>query len=151
VGWEQGKTSNTYAVALEAMNRDVNIVGNVLGKLGYHDTYECANATCNTDTAIYYLGYEGTGGSLSGYDSMVPSTLLRHGNYDYATQSITWDPAITSTALPPSLYLSAKPAWFGDRPWPAIDPFEPNAADDITRIPAGYRFTYGQDPPGAVN
>jgi hypothetical protein len=149
IGWEQGKSSNTYPIALEAMNHDVNVVGNVLGKAGYHTSYECANAPCDTSQAIYYLGYQTTSGTYdASYDTRVRSTLIRHGNYDVVHAGIVWDPNITTTALPASEYRATKPPWFGDRAWPPIDPAAPS--DDPTQIPAGYRFTFGQDPPGAV-
>lgn len=36
---------------------------------------------------------------------------------------VAWDPNIDDHTLPFSLYLGAKPAWWGDDvPWPAIGP-----------------------------
>jgi len=60
--------------------------------------------------------------------------------YDYATRQTRWNPAeipadnpVPSTqTLPPSLFLSARPGWWGAMPWPAIGP-------DVTG---------GQDPSG---
>src|SRR5262249_1622682 len=43
-------------------------------------------------------------------------------------------------------YLTSKPSWFGDRPWPPIDPASPATAVP-TNLPAGYRYTFGVDPP----
>ncbi len=55
------------------------------------------------------------------------------------------DWTITPAALPPSLFLTEKPAWFGALAWPPIDPANP-VTDDPTLIPAGYRYLKGADP-----
>ena len=72
--------------------------------------------------------------------------VLVHGNYDYVNRTISWEPTVADHSLPSSLYLSSKPAWFGDRPWPPFDPQNPSAAT-VTNIPPGYRYVLGVDPP----
>ena len=49
------------------------------------------------------------------------SSNFLHGNYNNIGASIVWAPGVTQ-ALPPSFYLSAKPAWWGSLPFPAIGP-----------------------------
>jgi hypothetical protein len=111
----------------------------------------CGSGSRSYDAATYTyaLGYgeasdDGTGGTTNGAGcdstysypchSLVPySTLFLHGNYDSATGTIAWSGSITHT-LPASLYLSSKPAWFGNVPWPSIGP-------DIT---GGLASAYGQ-------
>jgi hypothetical protein len=73
---------------------------------------------------IYRLGYPNMGNNGfsasnppsnaddGGHDPKVKDTILRHGNYDYETQSIVWDDAIADHQLPASLFKSAKPAWW---------------------------------------
>src|SRR5438034_1765247 len=86
------------------------------------------------DRSIYVLGYPSSGeqfpvGGIP-YDPVVVSSLLRWGNYDYATNQTRWDPAeipsdsaVPATqTLPPSLFLSSRPGWWGTMPWPAIGP-----------------------------
>src|SRR2546430_580706 len=81
------------------------------------------------DRSIYVLGYPSSGeqfpvGGIP-YDPVVVSSLLRWGNYDYATNQTRWDPAeipsdsaVPATqTLPPSLFLSSRPGWWGR--WPA--------------------------------
>ena len=46
--------------------------------------------------------------------------MLRDGNFDYVSGKVHWDRA--PRPLPASLYLTGKPAFFGDRPWPWVDP-----------------------------
>ena len=38
------------------------------------------------------------------------------------TREVKWDDSIPDRELPNSLYLSGKPAFFEDRPWPWVDP-----------------------------
>jgi hypothetical protein len=66
---------------------------------------------------------------------MVPATVLRDGNFDYVTDSARWDRQ--PQTLPNSLYLTAKPAFFGDLPWPWVDPV---GANKIGTLPARLRF-----------
>ena len=147
-GRDGSKTQNTIPVNIMAFDRFVNIVGNVLGTSGYHTVYEDSRTPSGTtgspDRSIYVLGYSGTLEQLPlGYDSLVVSTMLRWGNYDYATTQTRWNPAeipagvaVPSTQnLPASLFLSAKPSWWGTMPWPAIGP-------DVTggQDPAGHAY-----------
>jgi hypothetical protein len=65
-------------------------------------------------------------------DPTVAATLLRHGNYDYVTNSVVWDPAISDHDLPDSLYLSGMPGWWcQETPWPPIGPDEAGYHHDI--------------------
>jgi hypothetical protein len=146
-GLEPGKTQQTNPLILMAHSRYANVIGNVLGTSGYHTVYEhsqAAGTTSSPDRSIYLLGWSGVeGGTTSGipYDLLVRSTLLRWGNYDYATQQTRWSTAeipagisVPSTTLPPSLYLAGRPGWWGTMPWPPIGP-------DVVG---------GQDPAGHV-
>jgi hypothetical protein len=123
------KTANTEIMNIAAFGRFFNVVGNVMGRTGFYTTYE-ANLTDNPK-AIYSLGYPR--GPLS--DGLVKTTMFRWGNYDTVTGAVRWDPTEVpsslnsysnavpaSQTLPPSLYLTAKPAFFGSIPWPPIGP-----------------------------
>lgn len=86
----------------------------------------------------------------SGYQELdldVEATLIKKGNLytdDGRLDSNGGDP------LPVSLYRgNVKPAWFGDRPWPALDPKVPGTLT-YDRIPAGYRFQHGKNPPSSI-
>jgi PKD repeat protein len=85
-------------------------------------------------------------GAYQKVDLNVAATLLRHGNYDFFNHAIVWDGAIADHNIPNSYYLAAKPAWFGDRAWPPIDPTNAGSLT-IEAIPAGYRYVHGVDPP----
>jgi len=68
-------------------------------------------------------------------DPKVRSTVVREGNFDYLTNSVRWDHE--PKALPNSLYLTSKPAFFGDLPWPWVDP---TGATKVFTLPAQVKF-----------
>lgn len=70
-------------------------------------------------------------------DSKVISTLLRDGNYDFASKTVKWDR--TSQTIPSSLYLTSKPSFFGSQTWPWVTP--ENTSKPLQGIlPAKARF-----------
>jgi hypothetical protein len=101
-----------------------------------------------------YIGnnsYAGTGNppttnQLDYLDLSVWTNTLVHGNYDWSSKTVKWNATIADTNIPNSYYLSGKPSWFGNLPWPPYDPTNSTAAS-MTNIPAGYRFVFGVDPP----
>lgn len=139
-------TSNVEAVQLDAGMLYMNVVGNVLGRPGaiYEPTpdpakpgqYRWSTLTWPPNK-IYLLGGWAKGGSPQNFDPRVAATILRHGNYDEASGAVRWDPQVRSKTLPPSLYLGAKPAFFGDLPWPWVDPVR---TPMLTKLPAKVRF-----------
>jgi hypothetical protein len=107
-GWQTGKTAETTPLVDRSYARANNLVGNVLGQSGYHNTYE-SYATSSTsgvnassaDTSIYALGWTGNtdNGTCFGppvCDPLVRSTLMRWGNYDVVTSGTKWDSAEAS-------------------------------------------------------
>ena len=114
----------------------MTVMGCVLGTPGRSDTYELAYpaAAPNDLRTIWRLGYGGPGGAG---DPNVRATLLRHGNWDSVTGTTVWDPAIPERDLPPSLYRTTKPAWWGDLPWP---PIGPDLTPMVGKIPAQVRY-----------
>ena len=73
-------------------------------------------------------------------DALVLARTYRHGNYDYATNTVVWDLSSTARTLPASLYLSQKPAFFGTNPWPWVDPTASTDAGRLGVLPAKARF-----------
>ncbi|MBI5536355.1 MAG: right-handed parallel beta-helix repeat-containing protein [Deltaproteobacteria bacterium] len=139
---DPGKTAGLQGVRVDKYNYFFNIVGNVLGAPGTQGVYEFPGAaTCDVFVkAAFVLGYESSCSAAT--DPQVLATLLRHGNYDGITQTTQWDSTNADHTLPPSLYHSSKPAFFGCRRWPPIgsdlDPM-------VSRLPAQDRYE-GVDP-----
>jgi len=125
-------TLNLNAVEVEKNNLYENVVGNVLCRPGDTGSYD---VTSSSAPGVWKLGCDQS--NCSSPDPRVKSTLLRHGNYDYITRTTVWDPSIGDQNLPNSLYLTAKPAFFGTLPWPSIgSDLNPMVGD----LPAKLRF-----------
>jgi hypothetical protein len=121
-----------------------SFVGNVLGEAGrmdgwiYEDpgdgTYGHSTSRWGNYPTIWKLGYA-PGAWDQAPDPKVRSTVSREGNFDYVTNTVRWDNG--PQQLPNSLYLSAKPAFFGDLPWPWVDP---TGTTKVSTLPAQRRF-----------
>lgn len=114
------RTGGAWDVDLQYQSRYYNVIGNVLGRSTESlYTLEALNAATS---AIYRLGYNGDGdNSASGNDINVGNTVVRHGNWDTYSNAVTWN-RTDDQVLPQSLYLSAKPVWWGGLQWPCIGP-----------------------------
>lgn len=132
------------AVITAKNNRYMNIIGNVLGTLGFHSTYEVMWDSNWTNNTIY-----GTS-KIGGTETF--STMLRHMNYDYYTNTTKYcndvgEPgcqgAGNDQVLPASLYLTAKPSWWKNQLWP---PIGPDVSGYATSIPAKDRFSSPAPP-----
>ena len=166
--WIHGMSTNATPyrkmIDLNRFSYYFNVVGNILGGswAGSSTTYEMTGSPDYlSQPCIYRLGYPNMGNNSSGAavaiaayagtypDPTVKSTLLRHGNYDFKSAAIVWDPTITNHTIPNSYFYSSKPAYFGSLTWPPFDPSKPLAASP-TNIPAGYRYINNNvDPPGS--
>ncbi len=136
----------------------MSYVGNVLGTPGAMTgwSYE---SNANADKGIWALGWENHS-TIFDPDTTLASRTLRDLNYDYLTNSIRshgiggavgTNPS--DTALPSSLYLASKPAFFGSRTWPWIDA---QGATKAYALPAQERFDAGtpfanEAPSGALS
>jgi hypothetical protein len=126
------KTENTMTINIQSYGRFFNVVGNVLGRAGYYNTYEGTSAR-----AIFTLGNSPETGVPD--DPQVRATLMRWGNYDTVTGDVRWDPTEVpsglfafpnplpaSQTLPASFYRSGPPSFWstpwGAPPWPPIGP-----------------------------
>lgn len=148
-GWDPGgctTSTNSYqrAIVLCTSNLYYSVVGNVLGDPALANpnyatwTYAATtNDISNEKPYIWRLGFVGTGESTDSFDTRVLATTFRHGNFDFTNNAVAdWQGGYDAT-LPASLYLAAKPAWFGSLAWPAIGPDVPRLTN---RIPAQARF-----------
>jgi hypothetical protein len=76
----------------------------------------------------------------NGYQELdldVQATTILKGNYNYGDNGVRASESLGGAALPKSLYLKEKPAWFGDLAWP---PFGPDTDFEKHKIPAQVRF-----------
>jgi len=159
-GWWTPEAARAEIV--DFLGTNYNTVGNVLGSVDMASLYKydnvpsgqltqtrmavavCGPSPCgsgsrdNFGTAYdYTLGYgESADDGSSGFDSITPyNTTFLHGDYASATNAVSWANGVTHS-IPPSFYLSSKPGWFGNVPWPAIGP-------DVTGgLPNSYGYAY---------
>src|SRR5258708_11032031 len=76
-----------------------------------------------SEPAIWNLGVDHQFGGSQAQCDQTKARTLRHGNYDYGVNNhIVWDPNITNHDVPPSLYLTSRPDFFGSSPWPWVTP-----------------------------
>jgi hypothetical protein len=123
---------------------DYSFVGNVLGTanetaapyggFAYEDLWPWKN----DPVGLWRLGYTPKDWNAPP-DARVVRTTFRHGNYDYATGALHWVAGFDQS-LPSSLYLASKPAFFGDSPWPWVDPVGPTK---LYTLPARARYDAG--------
>jgi hypothetical protein len=127
-------TSNTVAVRMNPGTRYSNVIGNILGTIGYHNTYKSGIDDTNLYTSIYGCGaYPEV--SMSG-DSLSCPTSMFWGNWDSVNNAVRWNPSEvpsslsayanpvpSSQTLPASFIYSSKPSWWpSGKAWPVIGP-----------------------------
>ncbi len=129
----------------------------MLGRAGQMTgwTYESAAMAGNnanwTDEVIWKLGYDPERWGMFA-DPRTLSTVIRDGNYDSVTSSVHWHNTPAGFQVPASLYLSAKPGFFGSYPWPWVD----GTTGQVANLPAKARYDAGTpnatgpgSPPGS--
>jgi hypothetical protein len=133
---------NHRAVGLTHHHYWYSFIANVLGTEGQRPApaktfvYEKNDAFGDwTRAPMWQLGYDGSKWSPP-QDSQVVATTIRHGNFDYVSGQVVWDPRYTRK-LPPSFYLASKPAFLGSEPWPLVDP---ERTPKMSVLPARRRF-----------
>jgi hypothetical protein len=114
-----------------------SFVGNVLGAQGQMRGWVYQSGSMRTPS-IFLLGWD----DYAPYpvDAKVAATALRHGNFDYLTNSVSWDPNVSERTIPSSLYVTQKPAFFNagsGYTWPWVDP---TGATPLYTLPAKARF-----------
>jgi len=131
-GWESGKTDSTRCINIQENQWNLAILGNVLGTAGYHNTY--LDTTGHNYFSIF---------NLIPYHSA--ESLLIAGNYNTVNSAVPASESLGAKTVALSYMYTSKPAWFGNLPWPAVDPLNPQAAV-AGNLPAGYRYQFGRTP-----
>jgi hypothetical protein len=125
-----------------------SFVGNVLGTADQSPAphggfaYEDAWPWRPDPVGLWRLGYTPKDWNAPP-DPRVVGTTHRHGNFDYASGAVRWADGF-GQALPSSLYLAGRPAFFGSMPWPWVDP---TGAARLHTLPARARYDAGTPIP----
>jgi len=130
-------TGNLRAIGLMEGHKWYSFVGNVLGMssqglVGF--VLDAPFPWTDNPIGMWKLGYNPENWPAPP-DPNVTSTVIREGNFDYVTGTVRW--VNGPQGLPPSLYLSSKPAFFGSNPWPWVDP---TGTVKVATLPARARF-----------
>ena len=127
-----------------------SFIGNLLGRPGQMSGWsytaramgcDSSGDNCTGNNAnwgerhIWKLGYDPERWGMRP-DPKTLSTVIRDGNYDFLTNTQHWHNTPEGFVIPESMYLTSKPAFFGDNPWPWIDP----ATGAIHTLPAKARY-----------
>jgi hypothetical protein len=137
----QSRNGPQRCAGLMAYSYWTSFVGNVLGAAGQMNGWVYEGRFAEGKPSIWMLGWD----AVSPYptDTKVSATTIRHGNFDYLTNRVNWEPAIEGRALPNSLYLSRKPAFFNagrGYMWPWVDAA---GATKLHTLPAKARYDAG--------
>jgi hypothetical protein len=131
---------NPRAIGLMEGHKWYSFVGNVLGAPNQIPaplksyTYDAPFPWRDDPVGLWRLGYNPENWNAPP-DVKVTGTVVREGNYDYATNQVHWGNG--PQQLPASLYLTSKPAFFGSNPWPWVDP---TGTPTLYTLPARARF-----------
>jgi hypothetical protein len=117
----------------------MSFVGNVLGQPGVTTAakgYIDSTDNMSAGDTMWLLGWNDIAPYTS--DPNVAATALRDGNWDSCLGKQTWLSSSAAT-LPDSFYLPGRPAFFGSKPWPWVDP----STGTLHTLPAKARFDAG--------
>lgn len=104
-----------------------SFIGNVLGYAGEAPVAQRSGGCIGGATGGFEYTFANDNKIPMWYlDPTDDATVLRNGNFDYATKSQHWDDDAAS--VPNSLYLCAAPAFFGSNPWPWVNPTDGTTA-----------------------
>jgi Pectate lyase superfamily protein len=137
----QSRNKPKHCAGLMAYSYWMSFVGNVLGASEQMAGWVYETTLVGGKPGIWMLGWDGVNPYPT--DADVSATTLRHGNFDYVTNTVIWDPAITNHTLPNSLYLTQKPAFFdagSGYTWPWVDPM---GGTKLYVLPAKARYDAG--------
>jgi len=141
-------TSNRRAVGVQTGGWWFSFVGNVLGFPGMplaagqsRFIFQSDVTDMNVEGAVpmWKLGYDTVTWPKEA-DALVILRTYRHGNFDYVSNRVAWEERNPLHALPSSLYLSKRPAFFGSNKWPWVEPTATTDAGRLSILPAKVRF-----------
>jgi hypothetical protein len=153
-----GPDANSRTAGVSSWAKAFTFIGNVLGIPGHMNGWlytdpmmgcdangsNCAGGVTgswgNATGNIWQVGYDATNQWSQQAEPGALSTVIRDGNYDYLTDSVHWHNTPGGYAIPSSLYLNAKPAFFGSYTWPWVSP---TSTPQLETLPAKARYDAG--------
>ena len=139
---------NLRAVGMDGWTHFHAYVGNVLAG---GTVYEATPFSPYGDAPIYQLGrLPGNCGYPCWDNGYSLDHIYRDGNWDNVSNAVVW--AGAARTMPPSLYLTSKPGFFGPLAWPWVNPTAATASARVMALPAKARYDAGRpfDIPGVA-
>jgi hypothetical protein len=134
-------TGNLRAAGADGYSGVHTFIANVLDAAWGAASYEWTAASHSGSPPIFRLGDNSNGGSGGVWDDgTAAANAYRHGNWDAATRGVVWHDGNAERDVPVSLYLTSKPPFFGDLPWPWVNPLGATPAERVGTLPAKARF-----------
>jgi hypothetical protein len=136
-----GRNAPLRAAGAQAYSYWFSFIGNVLGTPGHMEGWASEGSPNGRPPSIWLLGWDNLPNHL--IDPKVAATALRDGNFDYLTNAVAWAAGDATHALPDSLYLKGKPAFFAagkGYAWPWVDPA---GSPPLHELPAKARYDAG--------
>jgi hypothetical protein len=153
-----GPDANSRTAGVSSWAKEFTFIGNVMGRPGQMSgwlyTAPMMKCDANGDHCIggssgrwgqgtgniWQIGYDATNQWSQQAERGALSTVIRDGNYDYLTNSVHWHNTPAGYPLPDSLYLTAKPGFFGNYTWPWVNP---TGTPQLYTLPAKARYDAG--------
>lgn len=129
------------AAGLMAYSYWMSFIGNVLGIPGQMSGWSYETRFTDAKPGVWMLGWD----AVKPYptDAKVAASTIRYGNFDYLTNKTHWDSGSGDRALPASMYLAGRPAFFDagrGYDWPWVDPL---GETKLHVLPAKARYDTG--------
>lgn len=132
-------TQNLRAVGMDGWTHFHAYVANVLGG---GTAYEATPSNPATGAPIYQLGRNPANCGFTCWDNGYSAAhIYRDANWDNVTNAVVW--ASDAGAIPPSLYLTSKPTFFGPYAWPWVEPTASSPSSRVMTLPAKARYDAG--------
>lgn len=147
-GWDEyptpggAKTANIHGLTCNPHHDRLAVAGCVIG-------------TTNQQTQFWGDGNIGNNaqdkGDIFNIGAVTSNTFQHVYNYNIVDNGVHSGEALGGgEALVDSYVYNSKPTWFGDRPWPWVDPANPQYSlplTSYTNFPAGFRYLMTTNPP----
>jgi hypothetical protein len=121
--WED--TGNNFAYDLADLQQYINFVGSIAGSAHRVSAgapgWKISPASAYSTNVCIRIGYD-TSNNNAISPNTTYSTIFIHGVNDCQAGTFTWDSGHPDHTLPASFYLSSKPSYWGNNPWPGIGP-----------------------------
>jgi hypothetical protein len=147
-GWDATPNPNGKQNNSSYMNEDDAGSG-----ISYHENMVIAGSVLGeTNSVFHHTAFSNSvsGNPILGLKSQSYSSLVLSNNYAWVSNGVLNGLAAGQELVQSYLYFTAKPSWFGNRPWPWVDPtntVKSLASTTYTNFPAGYRSLFTTNPP----